>query len=224
MSVVESVGHARVNLDAIELYQRCQRQDKVQWVLADGQDATRALGTEVDDFHKRIKTAWKLNSRQLGCLVAVCRWREDTARSRDKPRSWIIDDQACLQLALRAPQNIKELRDNAGLPEPVVRRHGEELLSLLAAQREMPELELPLPLPAPLDAIQRDQVKRLKAKVRDIAGLLTVAPEVLVYSKDYELLLREACGDQVQPPPHWQGWRKEAILETLRQSLERQGG
>ncbi len=129
-----------------ELHERCVRQDKLQWVLADGRDATTALGTEVDGFHKRIKTAWKLNRRQLGNLVAVCQWREDTARSRDKPRSWIIDDQACLQLALHAPQTLAELRDGAVLPAPVVRRHGEELLDLLAAQREVPEAELPATL------------------------------------------------------------------------------
>ena len=202
-----------------KLYARCVAEGKLQWVLADGHDATLVLGTEVDHFHKRIKTAWKLDRRQLGCLVAVCRWREDTARSRDKPRSWIIDDQACYQLALHAPQTMAELRDLAGLPEPVIRRYGQSLLDLLAAQLDVPDMDLPHPLPAPLNAAQREQVKQLKARVRDIAESLTVAPEILVHSKDYELLLREASGELLQSPPHWQGWRKGAILETLRQSL-----
>jgi ribonuclease D len=206
-----------------ELYERCVRQGKLQWVLADGRDATTALGTEVDGFHRRIKTAWKLNRRQLGNLMAVCQWREDTARRRDKPRSWIIDDQACLQLALHAPQSLAELRDGAVLPAPVVRRHGEELLDLLAAQRAVPEAELPATLPAPLDAAQREQVKKLKALVRDIATQLAVAPEVLVHSKDYELLLREAAGEQLKLPAHWLGWRKEVVLAPLRQALGGQG-
>lgn len=207
-----------------ELHEQCMRQDKLQWVLADGRDATSALGTGVDCFHKRIKTAWKLNRRQLGNLVAVCAWREDTARCRDKPRSWIIDDQACLQLALLAPLTLAELRDGAALPAPVVRRYGDELLNLLAAQREVPEVELPPTLPAPLNATQRDMVKKLKAQVRDIAGKLAVAPEVLVHSKDYELLLREASGEHIQLPAHWLGWRKEAVLATLRQSLGEYSG
>ncbi len=202
-----------------ELHERCVAQDKLQWVLADGRDATSALGTEVDGFHKRIKTAWKLNRRQLGTLMAVCQWRENTARRRDKPRSWIIDDQACLQLALRAPQTLAELRDGVALPAPVIRRHGDELLDLLAAQREVPEAQLPPTLPAPLDAVQREQVKKLKAQVRAIATQLAVAPEVLVHSKDYELLLREASGEHLQPPAHWLGWRNDAVLASLRQSL-----
>ncbi len=207
-----------------ELNTQCVRQDKLQWVLADGRDATSALGTTVNDFHKRIKMAWKLDPRQLGNLVAVCRWREDTARSRDKPRSWIIDDQACLQLALHAPQTLTALRDNVGLPVPVVRRYGEELLGLLAAQRELPDSEMPPALPAPLGAAQREQVKKLKEQVRDIAATLAVAPEVLVHSKDYELLLREASGEHLQLPIHWLGWRKDAVLAQLRQSLGRHSG
>lgn len=202
-----------------ELNTQCVSQNKLQWVLADGRDAITALGTEVDDFHTRIKTAWKLGRRQLGTLVAVCRWRELTARSRNKPRSWIIDDQTCLLLAQRDPQSLDELRDDAGLPAPVLRRHGAELLTLLAAQRDVHDGELPEKLPVPLDAAQRAQVKKLKAQVRDIADRLAAAPEVLVQSKDYELLLREASGEGFQLPAHWLGWRKEVVLIPLRLSL-----
>ncbi len=202
-----------------ELNAQCVRQEKLQWVLADGNDAVSALGTDVYKLHTRIKTAWKLNSRQLGTLMVVCRWREETARDRNKPRSWIIDDQMCLQLAVQDPRTQNALADGVGLPSPVVRRHGDELLDLLAAYRAVPEADLPLKLPSPLDAAQRDQVKKLKAEVREIAISLSVAPEVLVYSKDYELLLREAQGDVFELPVHWLGWRKEAIFVVLRQSL-----
>ena len=68
------------------------------------------------------------------------------------------------------------------------------------------------------------QVKKLKAEVREIAVTLAVAPEVLVYSKDYELLLREAQGDVFELPAHWLGWRKKAIFVVLRQSLARLSG
>lgn len=206
-----------------ELHARCVRQDKLQWVLADGRDATRALATETNDVHKRIKMAWKLNRRQLGALAAVCRWREDTARHRDKPRSWIIEDQACLQLALKDPVSMAELRENVDLPVPVQRRYGAEILAVLAEQRETPEEELPATLPAPLDARQRETINRLKVQVREIAGRLSMAPEVLVPSKDYELLLRETTGEDIQAPAHWAGWRKDVVLAPLRQALTGHG-
>jgi ribonuclease D len=201
------------------LFTRCEHEDKLAWVQADGRDATMALGTEAEDFHKRIKSAWKLNRRQLGILAVVCRWREETARARDKPRSWIIDDEACLRLALEDPASLAALGDDVKLPSSVVRRHGEELLELLSIQRAVAEENLPPTLPAPLSGAQRQQVKQLKARVRDIAGRLSMAPEVLVQSKDYELLLRETLGEVFKPPVHWCGWREKLVFGPLRESL-----
>jgi ribonuclease D len=204
-----------------ELHARCVQQNKLVWVLEDGRNAITTLGTEVDDFHKRIKMAWKLDRRQLGALAAICKWREDTARLKDKPRAWIIDDQTCLQLALKDPTSMPELRDRVPLAAPVLRRYGADILAVLAEQRETPEHDLPAILPAPLDARQRETISRLKACVREIAGRLSIAPEVLVQSKDYELLLREMKGDIVQTPVHWMGWRNDIVLAPLRQALSR---
>jgi ribonuclease D len=202
-----------------ELNAQCVREDKLAWVLDDGKDAIAALATGADNTHRRIKTAWKLDPRQLAALIAVCRWREETAKGRNKPRGWIIDDKICLQLATSDAQNMAELRDELELPAPVLRRHGEELLRLLEVQRAVPEADLPLSLPPPLNASQREQVKKLKARVREFASKLAVAPEVLVYSKDYELLLRESWGEDIQFPVHWAGWREDAALVPLRQML-----
>jgi ribonuclease D len=202
-----------------ELHQRCMQVNKLQWVLDDGRDALSLLGTEVEDFYKRIKKAWKLDRRQLGILAAVCRWREETARTRDKPRSWIIDDEVCFQLAVQDPDSLSKLRDGVGLPSPALRRYADELLELLAAQRTVENDQLPALLPAPLDASGREQVKGMKAQVRDIACTLSVAPEALVQSRDYELLLRECSGGAFLEPVHWQGWRKEAVFAPLRTAL-----
>lgn len=205
-----------------ELNEQCVRQGKLQWVLADGNDATGALGTEVYDFQKRIKTAWKLNQRQLGILTAVCGWREVTARRRDKPRGWIIDDPTCLRLATEDPDSMAALSDSVEMPSQMVRRYGEELLALLAAQRVVTDADLPPALPPPLNAAQRDQVKRLKSLVAGIANKLSIAPQVLAPGKDYELLLREASGEAFEPPVHWSGWREQVVLAPLRDFLSGQ--
>jgi ribonuclease D len=202
-----------------ELDTQCEAQGKRDWVLADGRDAMGALGTAVIDYHKRIKTAWKLSPRQLCSLAAICDWREQTARRRDKPRSWIIDDKACLGLAQQDPQNWAELKAGVDLPPPALRRYGDDLLAVLAAQRSVPEDELPQALPGPLNAGQRDQVKKLKARARAIAEELAMAPEVLLQARDYELLLREATGEAFSVPVHWQGWRSDIVIAPLRRLL-----
>jgi ribonuclease D len=202
-----------------DLYARCQQAGKLEWVLADGLDALAGADRSGEEYYKRIKGGWKLDQRQLGALVALSRWREDTARRRDKPRSWIIDDKACLEIARNTPADLNELKATTELPAPLVRRHGEEILDILSEQRGMPDEQLPAPLPAPLSAAQRDQLKRLKSAARELAAGLSIAPEALLQSKDYELLLREAAGENVAEPAHWQGWRAQSAIAPLRASL-----
>lgn len=202
-----------------ELHARCIRDKKVDWVLSDGRDAARTLATDSGAFHRRIKSAWALDPRQLGALAEICRWREDTARSRNRPRGWILDDQTCLRLATESPRSMAELGSGLGVPAPVLRRHGEELLRVLARQQSVPEDELPHALPPPLNASQRQRLKTLKKRARELAGALAVEPEILVSSRDCELLLRESEGEPIEMPLHWAGWRSEAALAPLRDLL-----
>ena len=201
----------------------CQEQGKLDWVLSDGLDAIRTQASGPPSYYPRIKSAWKLNQRQLGALAAICEWRDSTARSKDKPRSWIIDDQACLQLATAHPADRAQLRAEVGLPEGALRRYGDDLLEVLAHQVQVAESDLPPSLPAPLSAKQRDQGKRLRREARQIAGRLEVAPEILLQGRDYEALIRESESpgtEAVARPQHWLGWRGEVVIEPLRQFLQ----
>lgn len=193
---------------------------RVAWVLEDGEEATRSLATAAPDYYRRIKNAWKLSPRQLAVLIAVCDWREETARARDKPRSWIIDDSACLQLALEQPLSHAELRQQVELPPQALRRYGDRLVEIVDAQQGLSDAGLPARLPAPLDAQQRRQLKKLKERAADIAAKLNVPPQILVASKDFEILLRQVNGEDVPGPDYWQGWRRELVIDPLKAALE----
>jgi ribonuclease D len=202
------------------LYQECEAQGKLDWVLRDGEAAASSLASENGGaYFRKIKSAWKLEPRELALLRAVCDWREKMARSRDKPRSWIIDDKACLDIAQTNPTSLSALSAEVGLPAPAVRRYGDELIELVAAQAQLSDDALPSPLGKPLDAGQRNLVKTLKATVKGIATEHAMAPESLVSGKDFEMLVREAAGEQVEIPLLWQGWRKSVVIDPLRQQL-----
>ncbi len=201
------------------LHRECEDSGKTNWVFADSVDAASALASNSFEYYKKIKSAWKLNTRQLADLIAICGWREKTARQKDKPRSWIIDDKACFELASTAPKSWPELKQLEHIPSSSLRRYGDELLALLAEQESLPEAELPRRLPAPLDAQQRNTLKTLKQGAKKIAETLSVSPEALLASKDYELLVREAAGESNAVPVQWQGWRAELVLSPLRELL-----
>ncbi|MEM1155395.1 MAG: ribonuclease D [Pseudomonadota bacterium] len=199
-----------------DLQAQCDLQGKSDWVLSDGSDALDVFRASDGDALKRMKSAWKLDPRQLSRLVAICNWRESTARRRDKPRGWIIDDQVCMQLALQDPSTPQQLNSSVEMDHRSRRRYGDELLHLLEQQRSKDDADLPPRLPQPLDSRQRNQVKQLKTRLRSIASDVSAAPEALVQSKDYELLLREAAGTEIARPSHWDGWRREVVIDPLR--------
>ncbi len=203
-----------------ELETRTRSAGKYDWVLADGLVAIEtSLALESRAHERPIKGAWKLPHREQASLAALSAWRERTARERDKPRNWILDDKACVQIASRAPGTVAQLKACAELPPPVLRRHGDEIIDVLNAQRQESEADWPPPQPAPLSAGQRDRVKQLKGVARELADALDVAPEILLSGQDYELLLREAAGEPVVAPLYWQGWRRDAAIEPLRARL-----
>ena len=201
------------------LRDECEAQGKTEWVYSDGRDAASTLASTAGDYYKKIKSAWKLDARQLSTLVSICSWREHTARTRDKPRSWIIDDKACFELAQLCPGSWPELKEVSELSPPSQRRYGDDLLALVAQQQLLDEADLPVPLAPPLNAQQRQHLKRIKIASKDIAKRLGMAPEIVLPSKDYEVLVRESMGESVCVPANWDGWRKEHVLSPLRKLL-----
>ena len=111
----------------------CEQSGKTQWVFSDGEDAANTLASNAEQYYKKIKSAWKLDERQLASLIAISDWREHTARHKDKPRSWIIDDKACFELAEKSPQDWEGLKACVEVPSSSTRRYGEELISVLVA-------------------------------------------------------------------------------------------
>lgn len=201
------------------LRDECEVQGKTEWVYNDSRDAAATLASTAGDYYKKIKSAWKLEARQLSTLISICSWREQTARQRDKPRSWIIDDKACFEVAQRGPGSWSELKEVAELSPPSLRRYGDDLLALIAQQDQVEEGDLPRRLAPPLNAEQRNRLKRIKLAAKDIAKGLGVAPEIVLPSKDYEVLVRESMGENVSVPANWGGWRKEHVVAPLRQLL-----
>ncbi len=199
----------------LKLAEKCHQQERYDWVLEEGEEACRGLASSVGGYYKRIKNAWKLRPRELARLVAVCDWRDEVARSEDRPRSWIIDDNACFGLARLRPEDRDELRRKVEIPPPAVRRYGSQLLEVLAACDDLTDEQLPAPLPAPLTPGQRNQLKALKSRTEGIAKSLGVAPQALVSGRDLESLIR---GEDA--PPAWQGWRREQVIEPLRDFLK----
>ncbi|MGA7800658.1 MAG: HRDC domain-containing protein, partial [Gammaproteobacteria bacterium] len=134
----------------------------------------------------------------------------------DRPRNWLVRDDALLDIARQIPATRTDLEHIRGLNERLLHRHGDTLLTLIGdARTAKPE---PLPAsgtPLRLDQGQEALVDALMALVRLRAGEQQLNASVLASRKDLERLVvgRRDLGIL-------QGWKKSVIGEELLAMLE----
>jgi ribonuclease D len=173
--------------------------------------------TEPTDAWRRLKGLGRLKPAEQAVARALAGWREQRAVAADKPRGWILTDEALYALATLAPATTAELEQVRALPPSVIRKRGDELLELVRAARESADQGGPQPA-----ATQRptpEQTRRIGAlqqRVRDVAASLEISPEILATRRDVE-------GMVLGSPEHsalLRGWRREVIGLQLLELLQ----
>ena len=155
----------------------------------------------------RLKGVHGLPFAAQCAALALVRWREAAAQRSDRPRRWLLADDALLALAAALP------RDAAGLgsvaDSKFIARSAPALLAAIATHTD-PDLQAEVranAAPAPPD---KTLVKSLQERVRQHAAALGIEPEILATRRD---LIGVALGD---PPLHLTtGWRAKELAPLL---------
>ena len=185
------------------------------------QDCKRMLGQFSDleaipDYYKKLKSAWKLSSRQLAVLQAVVEWREHKARERDKPRGRVLKDKSCYEIARLQPENTTQLAAIEDVGMKTVKHNGQEILDLVRQAQERDQTDLPERMAKPLPPETGSVLKQLKARVKQKADQLALAQELLVKRRDYEALLMSGVENNMYTlPDSLSDWRKDVIGDEL---------
>jgi ribonuclease D len=76
----------------------------------------------------RVSGSYDLSGQEAAVLQELCRYRDQVARSLNRPLFKVIGDRALLAIATAAPEEVRELR-RAGLLSPrQLQRHGEAIV------------------------------------------------------------------------------------------------
>ncbi|NQV69042.1 MAG: ribonuclease D [Pseudohongiella sp.] len=195
----------------------------LQWFEAECErQKTSAAGSEVEkhweSFYIGLSNAWKLDDPGLILLQRLCYWREQEARTKNKPRNWIVKDNELLKLANDLSQTEKISLDAVMAVQEVDRRflsrYGNELLHLLVTTESGLERINRDLLNKPLSAALRKKLKQCQKIVSIKAEELEMAPELLGRKKQLLELFRdyERAG-QIEWTGEFSGWRRH-ILEA----------
>jgi ribonuclease D len=131
------------------------------------------------------------------------RWREAAAQRADRPRRWLLDDEALVALAASLPATREDL--GKILSARFASRRGAELLAVLA-QRSDPAIEALVHERGTAQIPDKARLKALQESVRQRAAALGIEPEILATRRDLAAL------ELGTPPEHLKhGWRARAL-------------
>jgi ribonuclease D len=183
-----------------ELEKRLDSAGRVSWLE---EDCRRALALPMQPdaatILERTKGAGGLQGKRRAAAVALIAWREARAQERDRPRRWILADEALVRIATDLPQTPADLKRIPDLPPKLVAGSGAALLAAIEGAAPLPASERPEP-------VDRSLVKRLQESVKERAATLGIPPEMLATRKDIVLAASGQADEALAT-----GWRSTVL-------------
>jgi ribonuclease D len=164
----------------------------------------------------KVKGSNRLRGDSLAILQELAGWRETTARSKDRPKGWILRDDVLIEIARHKPRSLAELGKLRGLSEGLLRNSGNKIIELVNAAAGKSPVAFPdTGRRARLSPDQGALVDVMSAIVRLISEQHGLNPAVLASRKQLESLI---LGDREAAV--LQGWRKKLVGERLQAFLD----
>lgn len=189
------------------LHQRLAEAGRLAWLAEDcARVCDPALyATPPENAWKRLKGLARMPVRAQHLAAALAAWRETEAQARNRPRKWIVEDDAIYRIAEREPADLPALQALGVLPPKTLEKHGETLLGVIAQAKVGTQS---LAEDGDLSPEQKSAFTQLQGRVRSAAERLNVPATYIGPKADLmEVVLR---GPAAQAPLT-RGWRAAAI-------------
>jgi ribonuclease D len=216
---VEYAGNDVVHLPelAARLRERLRALGREAWAAEDS-----AALLDPDLYRVRPESAWeRLGGVEFQPIEVQARvrrlaaWRERRADRADRPRQWILADQALLALAGANPRDAAAIAALDVMPPGAVRNSADAILAeLREAEAELAAGTLAITRRERPAATDAGELKRLGAVVQKAAAGPGIAAEILATRAELTALLRGAR--DLRP---LRGWRRAIVGEPLLAAL-----
>jgi len=170
---------------------------------------------DFDGAWRRVSGHKRMKPRELAILRELASWREHQARDLDRPRRWIISDDALLLIARARPTDVAALRELRGLPRGIGETQAHQILQAVQKGSEAPREAWPvLSKRRPLAEAEEVVVDVGMALLRELARQQQISPEAVASRKDVVALMR---GEEDAALAR--GWREQVAGTQLRRWL-----
>ncbi|MBL4851065.1 MAG: ribonuclease D [Gammaproteobacteria bacterium] len=190
---------------------------RIDWLSADFEQlvSMEKYAIPIEDSWRRIKATKKLKGTRLRAAQRLAAWREQTARSANKPRNWIVRDEALIDIATVLPTD----RDSLSRVRSLKGRSGERYYDALLKEVQVAKSD---PMPASVNDKQMNAAPVDAALVDLLMALVQLRAEeheinanLLASRKSLEQALR---GDQDSLVLN--GWRAQLIGDDIQRMIK----
>ncbi len=223
----EQIDYARDDVRHIlqattELQGRLRARGRLDWareecvVLAGATDER-----DPDNIFARLPRVNSLDPKLRAVARELVVWREETARTQDRPIPSVLSDAALIEVAKRRPSQMTQLEQIRGLNESTLRRRGRAILEAVERGRSRPPIPVEGERPSQPDALDAPVIALAEALVRTRALQEELAYELIAARADLQrIVLARRDG---KPPPEvrtLQGWRRQVVGDELLELLD----
>ena len=191
-----------------ELARRAEALGRREWVA---EEQERRYGPEArlvpdpETAWRRVKGQGRLGGRDRAVLAALAPGREEEARRRDKPASWVVPDRTLVEIARRSRGLPDRIRGATADGLLAALRAGAEAEPIAAGTAPPPEVQQRLEVLGPLGAVL----------VAARAAAVDLAPSLLATRDEITAFLVAAIRGDVDGQPLASGWRREIAGDAL---------
>jgi ribonuclease D len=222
----EQIDYARDDVRHIlqaasRLQDRLRERGRLDWA----REECRALAAATDErdpdaIFARLPRINSLDPKLRAIARELVEWREDTARSQNRPIPGVLGDAALVEIAKRRPRSMAQLEQIRGINETTLRRRGNAILAAVERGRERPPIPVDGDRPAQPSALDAPVIALAEALVRARALEEELAYELIAARADLQAIVL-AVRDGVAPPDvrTLQGWRREVVGDELLELL-----
>ncbi len=206
----------------IQLYQsltaELEQRERLAWIDADLRQMADPQSYQVDfaSLWKKLRGVMKLKGAALNAADQLCRWREQVAIDKNRPRRWIMKDEDIIDIARFKPASLKELQQIGALSADYIKKNGQAILQVLERAAAMDPSQYPKHEAfTRLNNQQQALADCLMAISKDITERNQIALASVAGKKDIDKLVVGKAENKLMS-----GWRYEMLGQHLTHFLQ----
>lgn len=202
----------------VEFTEKLKKLNRFSWLEKDFSALADPDRYQPDPEHvwKKIRESKKLKGEKLAVLQKLAAWREVTARQENRPRNWLVKDDAIVDMARLLPEDLNELARIKSLQDRFLKKYSEVLLAVIhKARNDTPEPLAEVIRRDKLTGSQEAMVDALSIIVRLQAEIHELNPNTLASRKELQAFVQNQ-----EESVLLNDWRKPLIGDALSEFMQ----